>query len=319
MRIEKRASLLVLAAAGLACTAVQSYAATTSLGSVKDNSLMESTSEISGGAGPDIIAGVLGFNGNFAKRRGVMQFNVSAIPAFSFINSASLTLTCSQSNANSGTFEVHKLLASWGEGSTSFAFSGNGSPANDGDATWDDRFYNADPNQVIHWTNLGGDFAPAISASTTVGFSGTYTWSGSGLSNDVQSWIDDPSNNFGLLLKADEVGTQNAKKFFSRESSTGAPVLAIQYFIGGDANGDDMVDLTDFTFLAANFNTTGKSHADGDFDHNGTVDLTDFTILASNFNKQAPAAPIGSTVPEPVTIPALFATLALGLRARRNK
>jgi hypothetical protein len=64
----------------------------------------------------------------------------------------------------------------------------------------------------------------------------------------------------------------------------------------GDTNSDGAVDLTDFTFLASNFNKTGGATlADGDFNVDGNVDLTDFTYLASNFNKHvaagAPASP----------------------------
>src|SRR5689334_23955334 len=39
------------------------------------------------------------------------------------------------------------------------------------------------------------------------------------------------------------------------------------------------------TFLAANFNGTGKSWVEGDYNYDGNVDLTDFTLLASNFNQ----------------------------------
>jgi hypothetical protein len=64
------------------------------------------------------------------------------------------------------------------------------------------------------------------------------------------------------------------------------------YTLGGDANRDRSVDLTDFSTLASNFNTSGRSFSQGNFDYdaNGTVDLTDFTILAANFNKSLPAS-----------------------------
>jgi hypothetical protein len=63
------------------------------------------------------------------------------------------------------------------------------------------------------------------------------------------------------------------------------------FFLMADANHDRSVDLTDFTFLAANFNQSGRTFSQGDFNYDGTVDLTDFTFLAGNFNKTlAPAA-----------------------------
>src|SRR5207248_8703043 len=62
------------------------------------------------------------------------------------------------------------------------------------------------------------------------------------------------------------------------------------FYLAADANHDRSVDLTDFTILAANFNGTAKTWAEGDFNYDTKVDLTDFTILASNFNKSLPAA-----------------------------
>jgi serine-aspartate repeat-containing protein C/D/E len=59
------------------------------------------------------------------------------------------------------------------------------------------------------------------------------------------------------------------------------------FVLAGDANHDRVVDLTDFTVLASNFNQSGKTFGGGNFSYDaaGNVDLTDFTILAANFNK----------------------------------
>src|SRR5213079_1626619 len=115
------------------------------------------------------------------------------------------------------------------------------------------------------------------------------------------------------------VGVAEAAEVFSalpatfRGQSVDATSVLLRYTAAGDANLDGAVDLTDFTFLAASFNGSGKSWINGDFDYSGTVDLTDFTLLASNFNQTAPAdgdpnafaaAPtsaLGTTVPEPAS------------------
>src|SRR5439155_11486178 len=64
------------------------------------------------------------------------------------------------------------------------------------------------------------------------------------------------------------------------------------FVLAADADHDRSVDLTDFTILAANFNTAGKTFSEGNFDYDaaGNVDLTDFTILAANFNQSLAAA-----------------------------
>jgi hypothetical protein len=96
-------------------------------------------------------------------------------------------------------------------------------------------------------------------------------------------------------------------------------------FLDGDANLDNKVDLTDFTFLASNFNGTGKSWAQGDFNGDKKVDLTDFTFLASNFNKTrgqagSSAGAVGAAVPEPASLALLgvFVWSVAGGRRRRS-
>jgi hypothetical protein len=93
----------------------------------------------------------------------------------------------------------------------------------------------------------------------------------------------------------------------------------MQYTYSGDANLDRKVDLTDFTFLASNFNQPGRFWYDGDFNYDGTVDLTDFTLLAANFNTTAGSvgADVGSVVPEPTIATALSASVLLLRRRRR--
>ena len=78
------------------------------------------------------------------------------------------------------------------------------------------------------------------------------------------------------------------------------------------------VDLTDFTYLARNFNTlAGGTWLHGDFNYDGACDLTDFTLLAANFNQTlAGDTPIGGIIPEPAGSIALLAGAGL-IRRRR--
>lgn len=62
--------------------------------------------------------------------------------------------------------------------------------------------------QAPLWTNPGGDFAPAPSATSAVDHettfaNGIYTWSSPQLTQDVNAWLADSASNFGWLLKAD--------------------------------------------------------------------------------------------------------------------
>jgi hypothetical protein len=92
----------------------------------------------------------------------------------------------------------------------------------------------------------------------------------------------------------------------------------VRYTYCGDSNLDGTVDLTDFTYLAANFNGSGKNWLQGDYNYDGNIDLTDFTLLASNFNQALPSALLGAAIPEPATM-ALMLVLATVTRARRSR
>src|SRR5262249_31170847 len=82
------------------------------------------------------------------------------------------------------------------------------------------------------WTNAGGDFVSTVSASTSVGGVGSYTWGSTDqMVTDVQGWLDTPSSNFGWIVLGNETTASSAKRFDSRENSTAAnrPTLTIDY------------------------------------------------------------------------------------------
>lgn len=86
--------------------------------------------------------------------------------------------------------------------------------------------------------------------------------------------------------------------------------------IGGDADGDDDVDIDDFGVLAARFNQPADFFAEGDFNKSGVVDIDDFAILAGNFNVGQGQTLARGTVPEPESLAALL--VAAGHRRRRR-
>ena len=50
-------------------------------------------------------------------------------------------------------------------------------------------------------TTKAGDFSGTVSADQSVGAIGQYVWSSAQMVADVQSWLDNPSTNFGWLVK----------------------------------------------------------------------------------------------------------------------
>ena len=80
------------------------------------------------------------------------------------------------------------------------------------------------------------------------------------------------------------------------------------YIIPGDANCDGVVDGSDVTILADNWQIqTGATWTMGDFNGDGAVDGSDVTILADNWQAGVTAA--ATSVPEPSTLVVLLGTL----------
>ena len=53
----------------------------------------------------------------------------------------------------------------------------------------------------------------------------------------------------------------------------------------GDANGDNLVDGSDYSIWHAKYNQSALGAANGDFDNNGLVDGQDYVIWLNNYNK----------------------------------
>lgn len=216
-----------------ACLAVPPPAATQTvevvLPSIQDNTLYEnSQGSLSNGSGPGMFVGTSGPT-NPVRRRALVKFDVaSSVPAGATIVGVELALYVNQSSSGDRIVRVHRLLASWGEGaSVASGGGGGGGPASTNDATWVHRFYDTQT-----WSTPGGDFAAAPSEQTTVGDSGSFTWrSTQALVEDVQSWLDQPAENFGWILIGEESGVSAGKRFATRESSAveQRPQLLVTY------------------------------------------------------------------------------------------
>jgi hypothetical protein len=208
----------------------------------KDNTLIQQTNpatQLSNGLG-DIFVGRTNQDGQgpatISIRRGLVAFDIAgAIPAGSTINSVTLTMRDVMGLNGDRNTTIHRVLADWGEG-TSLFNGGQGGPATTGDATWLYRFDDATtPAASIPWGTAGGDFVSAVSSEVIVsddlGGGQTFTWTSTGYAQfvtDVQNWLDNPSSNFGWLLRGVETAGQTAKRLNSGESAF-SPVLTIDF------------------------------------------------------------------------------------------
>jgi uncharacterized repeat protein (TIGR01451 family) len=199
---------------------------------VADNTLYQDPAgQLSNGAGQHFYVGDTNQTTNDI-RRGAIKFDLTAIPAGSTIQSATLTLHMSMSRAGPETVALHRALQNWGEGTSNAALGGTGSGEGDGvqattgDVTWLYTFFN-----TKSWNTPGGDFVATASASTSVGGVGSYEWTGPGLSADVQQWVNNPATDFGWIVTGDETNKPSAKQFDTRENTTAAnrPTLTITF------------------------------------------------------------------------------------------
>lgn len=200
---------------------------TVELTPARDNTLFESsTGTLSNGVGTGLFAGK---TSSGLIRRALLAFDLSSIPPGSIIESATLSMTVSQTVAGDQTVMLHRVTADWGEGTSNSNArgGGQGAGATAGDATWLHRFFATD-----FWATPGGDFDPAVSATATVGFQDRYTWGPSDqMTADIQAWLDDPAANFGWIVIGNESANQTAKRFDSREHavSSNRPVLSVTF------------------------------------------------------------------------------------------
>ena len=198
-----------------------------------DNTLYEDpTGQLSNGVGDNVFVSVTAQPSN-SIRRALFFFAVDqVIPAGATIIEARLDLEVAQSPAFPPiTTFVHRVQQQWGEGlSNAPGNEGGGTQAEPGDATWLHAVYPA-----IFWANPGGDFNPTPSFSFGLASLGpASTGTPAGLVADVQDWLDNPTQNFGWLLKTDETLPTTARRIRSAQAPSNNPTLVVTYLEPGE-------------------------------------------------------------------------------------
>ncbi len=196
-----------------------------------------------------------------APARALIRFNVAGtVPTGSRITSVVLQLPVVRASTFSepATFALHRLLVDWGEGAKDANLStGIGTLASEGEATWEARFHTRQS-----WVDPGGaagmDFAASASASGDITGIQTLVFdSNEALVADVQSWLDDPSTNFGWLLKDQfETTGATARRFASCEHPTEKPQLRVDFKAPLRIHKTEIVDGN----LCLTFNADARSY-----------------------------------------------------------
>ncbi len=167
-----------------------------------------------------------GRNGEQRALRSLVAFDLAGqIPAGATITAATLSLSINTPHPDyTITLRVHRVTADWSEGTAApGSGGGSGATAPAGSVTWTARTLGS-----ANWATPGGDFDPTASVSQLLAStSPAATLATPGLVADVQAWVNNPSANFGWLLKAVSENDP-AVRFASREG-TPAPSLIVEF------------------------------------------------------------------------------------------
>jgi hypothetical protein len=205
--------------------------------SYKDNTMYAESDTLSNAKGQHLFSGMNNGGGGAPAdaRRGLLAFAIAdSIPAGAVIDSVALQMNFSKKRpgeTGNSPASLHLLLASWGEGTSIGNLGlgeGGGGSATPGDATWLDRF-----RGTSLWTNPGGDFDAAPSATVQTNALGKYTWTSPNMADNVQGWLDAPAGNFGWIVLGNETVDGNVRQWDSRENSTAGnrPRLTVFYTV----------------------------------------------------------------------------------------
>src|SRR3954468_23732058 len=207
--MSKRLALVLVLAGTIVSS---SMADSVTLTATADTHLFEPAPDNNAGGNSAFISGA---NTSLQQSRGLFRFNVTGIPANATIQAVTVTLRVTQTpfSPNDSTFDLHRLLVDWGEG-TGTSANDAGRAALAGEATWNRRFH---PSTT--WSAVGAappvDFSNTVSAATFVQDVGTYTFNSTPeLVADVQQWLTNPSSNFGWILISESENVARTLRHF---------------------------------------------------------------------------------------------------------
>ncbi len=115
-------------------------------------------------------------------KRGLIHFDLSSYSGY-VVSDASLHTFIETGHGNGNEIEVYELTRFWDEGNEDAAAD---------ESNW------IEATQPIDWTNQGGDYDPTLLGSIPTS---TQDWYSTTLPiNTIQNWIDNSSQNYGLIL-----------------------------------------------------------------------------------------------------------------------
>lgn len=158
--------------------------------------------------------------------RGLVQFDLSSIPANATISAAVLELRETTTYGSTRTIALHRVTRSWSESQATWSVAASGTD----------------------WTTAGGDFTPASTAATSLTWDGILGWDSWNVTSDVQAFVNGSQQNYGWLIKDQSEDSSQAYWFFhSREEADPSdyrPKLTISYVPAGGTTAAACLNLS---------------------------------------------------------------------------
>lgn len=180
------------------------------------------------------------------KFRTLVQFDLSNLPGNAKITDARLQFTLLKSGFQTETIYVHKITEDWEKGSwddevdipewdfNAYHICSNITIANEKAVTWKYSQYST----LKEWDIAGGSVMNNASDSSSSKFSNNLSFNSEGLITDINNWRNNPSSNFGWMLKYKEENTikdgGRLIRYYSAEGGKGKggkPKLIINYYL----------------------------------------------------------------------------------------
>lgn len=141
--------------------------------------------------------------------QGIIQFNISSIPANAIINSANFQIYYTGTSGDTVGTQIKRVTSNWLE---------NG-------VTWNS-------NGIGLWTNPGGDYATTNYSILTIGTTPNI-WLNYNITTLVKQWYNGTYNNYGMIIKPTYAPGNNEKILASSNyaTSTLRPKLTILYTV----------------------------------------------------------------------------------------
>lgn len=252
----------------------------------QDTTLREDEPDTDFGAGVSVEVGGVSDNHALLKFDGLFGSGAGQIPTDVGITILRAELEFLTTEAGDPV-NLHEMLVDWDEDAATWNSLTEGLQADD-----------VEVSSEITATFFGGSGSSIVDVTAS-----------------LQSWVDNPSSNFGWALLS--TGS-NTLRFDTSEGFL-PPMLRVYYRLAGDLNGDGYVGIADLNIVLSAWNqTVPPADPSADLSGDGLVGIDDLNVILNNWNAGGVPPGHATPIPEPGTL-ALMSIAVMSCLARSER